>query len=214
MAEVKLVRTGGTTPLSEASPTADSARLYSLGLGAAANTAGGGQGSLTIGSTLLYAHIDATAGDAAAVSAASHGRLRYNTTSQRWEASENTGGYQRVLQPNTADWRVNGKPLVATNVDGAWIAPFSGKILRVTLYRRTAGTGGSTTVDVNKNGTTIYTTPANRPTVTAAGGNDQLSTTTPDVTTFAQNDRIQIDIDAIETGNPQDLTLVLTVLFD
>jgi hypothetical protein len=185
-----------------------------LGLGAAANTAGGGQGSLTIGSTLLYAHIDATAGDAAAVSAASHGRLRYNTTSQRWEASENTGGYQRVLQPNTADWRVNGKPLVATNVDGAWIAPFSGKILRVTLYRRTAGTGGSTTVDVNKNGTTIYTTPANRPTVTAAGGNDQLSTTTPDVTTFAQNDRIQIDIDAIETGNPQDLTLVLTVLFD
>jgi hypothetical protein len=113
---------------------------------------------------------------------------------------------------STTNWKVNGKPAVATNVDGAWIAPRDGTITRVTLFRRTAGGGGSTVVDVNKNGTTIYTTQANRPTVTAAGGNDQIDATTDfDVTSFAQDDQFDLDIDTVETGNPQDVSVIMEV---
>lgn len=109
---------------------------------------------------------------------------------------------------------VNGKPQVVTKIDGAWIAPQAGTITRVTLYRRTAGSSGSTTVDVNKNGTTIFTTQGNRPSVTAASGNDQISArTNMDVTTIAQNDRIEVDIDAVEAGNPQDLSVIFVVQY-
>jgi hypothetical protein len=99
-------------------------------------------------------------------------------------------------------------------VDGAWIAPRAGTITRITLYRRTAGSAGSTIVDVNIGGTTVYTTQANRPTVTAAGGNDQIDATTDmDVTSFSQDDRFEMDIDAVETGNPQDLSVIIEVQY-
>jgi hypothetical protein len=116
---------------------------------------------------------------------------------------------------STTNWKVNGKPAVATNVDGAWIAPRSGTITRITLFRRTAGGGGSTVVDVNKNGTTLYTTQANRPTVTAAGGANQIDATTDfDVTTFVQDDRFDLDIDTVESGNPQDISVIMEVEWD
>jgi hypothetical protein len=109
---------------------------------------------------------------------------------------------------------VNGKPAVDTEVDGAWIAPGAGTFERITLYRRTAGSSGSTIVDVHKNGTTLYTTQANRPTVTQAGGNDQIDATTDfNVTSFAQNDRIEVDVDAVEAGNPQDISVIIEVSY-
>jgi hypothetical protein len=82
------------------------------------------------------------------------------------------------------------------------------------LYRRTAGSSGSTIVDVNKNGTTLYTTQANRPTVTSGGGADAIDATTDyDVTTFAQDDRIEVDVDSVEGGNPQDVTVIIEVQY-
>jgi hypothetical protein len=113
---------------------------------------------------------------------------------------------------DTFSFKVTGKLAVQTDVDGAWIAPRACTITRVTLFRRTAGTSGSTTVDVNKNGTTIYTTQANRPTVAQTSGNDATDATTDmDVTSVAQDDRIECDIDAIEAGNVQDITVVVEV---
>ena len=113
---------------------------------------------------------------------------------------------------DTFRFQINGKPNVSNDCDGAWIAPRAGTFTRITLYRRTAGTAGSTIVDVNKNGTTLYTTQANRPTVTQAGGNDQIDATTDyDVTTFAQDDRIEMDIDAVETGNLMDVSVIVEV---
>jgi hypothetical protein len=49
-------------------------------------------------------------------------------------------------------------------------------------------------VDVNKNGTTIFTTQANRPTI-AIGANTALGT--PDITALAQNDYLTFDVDQI-----------------
>jgi hypothetical protein len=59
----------------------------------------------------------------------------------------------------------------------------------------TAPTGQSLIFDVNKNGTTIFTTQGNRPTIAADSFTDLTST--PDVTTVASGDYLTVDIDQI-----------------
>lgn len=112
-----------------------------------------------------------------------------------------------------AEFKLNGKITTLTKLDVAFIVPFNGTIARVVLYRRTAGSSASTTVDVNKNGTTIYTTQGNRPSITQASGNDQTNAggAAPDVTSVAQGDRIEVDVDAAEAGNPLDLAVLVTI---
>jgi len=108
---------------------------------------------------------------------------------------------------------LSGKPVVLSGLDGAWPASGAGVIRRITLWRGTAGSSGQVIVDVNKAGTTIYSTQGNRPTVTAASGNDAISTTTPDILTFNQDDLFEIDIDEVDAGNPLDLSVTITVEF-
>lgn len=75
----------------------------------------------------------------------------------------------------------------------------------------TAPTGASLIVDINKNGTTIFTTQANRPTIAASGFLG--STTAPAVTTFAAGDYITIDVDQVgSTVAGADLVVVLRLI--
>ena len=79
-----------------------------------------------------------------------------------------------------------------------WTAPFSGRIAGVSPRAETAGVGaGSTTIDVNINGTSIFAS-ANRPTIAqastgefSAGGFDSTASG------FVAGDRISYDVDAI-----------------
>jgi len=108
------------------------------------------------------------------------------------------------------DWRANGPYQVGVGVDGKIRVPSAFTITSVRLYRTTAGSSGTTIVDLNKNGTTMFTTQANRPQITAASGNDQSSSgTLPDVTSVAAGDVLSIDIDQIEGGNPMDFVLMI-----
>lgn len=69
-------------------------------------------------------------------------------------------------------------------------------IVGTRLMVGTAPTGVSIIVDVNKNGTTIYTTQGNRPTIVAAanaGGPGAV----PDITTLVAGDYLSIDIDQV-----------------
>lgn len=59
----------------------------------------------------------------------------------------------------------------------------------------TAPTGASVILDVNKNGTTLFTTQANRPTIAAAAFTS--SATQPDVLTFGVGDYLTVDVDQI-----------------
>ena len=70
----------------------------------------------------------------------------------------------------------------------------AGTIEEVYIIAKTApGTDKTLTVDVNKGGTTIFSTQANRPSIS---GTDKTATSgTPDVTTFAKNDLFTIDVD-------------------
>jgi hypothetical protein len=75
------------------------------------------------------------------------------------------------------------------------LAPRAGTIQNVTASVYYPSTGSSIIVDINKNGSTIFTTQANRPSI-PAGSNDDLYSN-PNVTTFVQNDVFTLDIDQV-----------------
>jgi len=68
-------------------------------------------------------------------------------------------------------------------------------IANVTAGVNTAPTGASILVDVNKNGTTIFTTQSARPTIVASGFSD--TSNTPAVTSLAAGDYLTVDVDQI-----------------
>ena len=76
--------------------------------------------------------------------------------------------------------------------------PFAGHIVGVTVSVLSAPAGSSAIFDVNKNGTTIFCTPANRPTVAAAGVSATAGVNS--VKTFVAGDVITVDVDQIGSG--------------
>lgn len=88
--------------------------------------------------------------------------------------------------------------LTAATLKDVWVAPCKGKIVEVHAKVGTAPTGATLIVDVNKNGTTIYTTQANRPTVAISGTTAAVGANA--VTAVAEDDLISIDIDQIGSG--------------
>jgi len=74
----------------------------------------------------------------------------------------------------------------------------------------TAPTGAALVVDVNKNGTTIYTDQGKRPSI-AAGTNTDLGDS-PDVTALAAGDYLTVDVDQVgSTVSGADLTVTVRV---
>jgi hypothetical protein len=103
-------------------------------------------------------------------------------------------------------WAANGAYRVDTSVDGTYVAPTAMTLTSVRLWRGTAGTSGSTTVDLKKNGVTMLSV---QPTITAASGNDQTALGTLSVTSVAVGDKLTIDATAVEVGTPRDYTLII-----
>jgi hypothetical protein len=88
--------------------------------------------------------------------------------------------------------------------------PFACTIVDVRTAVGTAPTGAALLVDVNKNGTTIFTTQGNRPSI-AIGGTSS-SAAVPDVTALAAGDLLTVDVDQIgSTIAGSDLTVVMRV---
>jgi hypothetical protein len=81
-----------------------------------------------------------------------------------------------------------------------WVAPFKGRIIGVSPRAETAGSGtGSTTIDVNINGTSIFAS-ANQPTLAVAStGEFTAGLFDSTAATFNAGDRISYDVDAIPT---------------
>jgi hypothetical protein len=69
----------------------------------------------------------------------------------------------------------------------------------------TAPTGAAVTIDVNKNGSSVFTT---NPKPVIYAGQTVVSTSTPNITTFSAGDYITVDIDTVGSLNPgSDLTV-------
>lgn len=73
-------------------------------------------------------------------------------------------------------------------------------ISKVFIAVDTAPTGSGITVDIHKNGTTIFTTQSNRPSIAAAANTGQ--TTTIEVPTWADGEYLTLDIDAVGSTIP------------
>jgi len=85
-------------------------------------------------------------------------------------------------------------------------APCTLTIIKVKICVKTAPTGAALTVDVNKNGTTIFTTQGGRPSIAAGDTTDDSDT--PDVTSLAEGDKLTIDVDQVGATEPgKDLTI-------
>lgn len=76
----------------------------------------------------------------------------------------------------------------------------AGTIEEVYIMAKTApGVDKTLTVDVNKGGSSIFTTQGNRPSLT--GTNKTATSGTPDVTSFSKNDKFTIDVDVSSAGS-------------
>jgi hypothetical protein len=119
------------------------------------------------------------------------------------------GHYDTALFTNEGSLQPLGKFLSV-----GWVPARDGTVTNVYVFRITAGGSGSTIVDLNKNGVTMYTTQANRPTITAAQGSNAVThATNPDITSFTAGDYIQVQLDQKENGNPKDFSLTLEVMY-
>jgi len=106
----------------------------------------------------------------------------------------------------TLSFAVTGTLTTGTDKAPTLVAPCTLTITKVKLVVKTAPTGAAIIVDVNKNGTTIFTTQANRPQI--ADGATQGDSGTPDVTSLAEGDKITIDCDQVGSGTAgADLTV-------
>jgi hypothetical protein len=106
----------------------------------------------------------------------------------------------------TLSFAVTGTLTTGTDKAPTLLAPCSLTITKVKLVVKTAPTGAAIIVDVNKNGTTIFTTQNNRPQI--AIGATTGDSGTPDVTSLAEGDKLTIDIDQVGSGTAgADLTV-------
>jgi len=75
------------------------------------------------------------------------------------------------------------------------VIPCDLTIIKAKLVVKTAPTGSSIIVDINKGGVTIFTTQANRPAI--ADGQTTGDSGMPDVTSLAEGDKLTIDVDQV-----------------
>lgn len=90
--------------------------------------------------------------------------------------------------------------MAVTTGKGRFRMPVAATIIGVSAAVNTAPTGASIKVDVNKNGTTVYTTQGNRPDI--AVSTNAAAETVPDVTALAVGDYLSVDIDQIGSTVP------------
>lgn len=81
-----------------------------------------------------------------------------------------------------------------------WIVPCYGHIVDVIVDADTAPTGADSIVDIHLNGTTIYTTQANRPTLSDGDTGYYSEAAEPEVTAVKPGDVLQLIIDQIGSG--------------
>jgi threonine aldolase len=148
----------------------------------------------------------ATAVSAGTLYSCSDHDLLYQSDGATWETWATVGGAASTEQALT--FSQTGTLAVAAGTL-AFVAPFAMTVVGVRAHVGTAPTGASLIVDVHQDGTTIFTTQGNRPTIAASGTTSGEET--PDVTAIAEDDELTVDIDQVgSTIAGADLTVVIS----
>lgn len=123
-----------------------------------------------------------------------------NDAGDIYEISENTPVFT---------FPFSGPLYTTTNATNSLIVHKALEIVKAYAYVRTAPTGQSIIIDINKGGTSLWaSTQANRLTITA--GNQSDDQTSFDTTQLAEGDVLVIDIDQVGSGTSgSDLTVEL-----
>lgn len=174
-------------------------RSFAVSYGTGAGTAAQGNDSRITGA--IQASTGTTKGDLLVFTASGTvARLAVGANGTVLQAdSAQTPGVKWANSNQTQTWAFTGTAATTTGkvrwynrtgrtltIVGAWVAA------------NTAPTTQAILADVNKNGTTIFTTQANRPTTTVGNGGGLSAA--PDVTSLADGDYLTVDIDQVGTG--------------
>lgn len=111
------------------------------------------------------------------------------------------------LSPYT--WHLEGSLLSSTGVGMTVVIPDTGTIQKVLMNIETLGTSGTTTVDLHLDGTTIFTTQANRPSL-AYNAAAHFVEAIPDVLSVTSGQRVTLDLDSVAVG-AETLTVLLII---
>lgn len=130
-----------------------------------------------------------------------------NTQIESAKVNSNFSGLSAQIRP-TFTFTVRGSLVVDTNVTDALIVPLDLTIEKVYAYLKTAPDGADIIVDINKNGTTIWSTQANR--LTVSDGNQTGNTSVFNTTSLSEADILTLDVDQVgSTTAGSDLTIAL-----
>jgi hypothetical protein len=118
-------------------------------------------------------------------------------------AVDGPNGKVLIYNSSSADYRhlsvpITGGLSVAAGTS-RYIFPYAVTVVDVAATVNTAPVGATLLFDVNKNGTTIFTTQGNRPSILAAA-NATAANVVPDVTAFAAGDYLTVDVDQVGSG--------------
>jgi hypothetical protein len=171
-------------------------RSLAVAYGTSTGTAAQGNDSRITGA--IPASTGTAKGDLLAFTAsATVARLAVGANGDRLRAnSAATPGVEWANDRQTQSWAFSGTAVVTTG-KARWYNR-TGRTLTVVgcwAAANTAPTGAALVCDVNKNGTTIFTTQGNRPSVAISGNGGTMAT--PDVTSVADGDYLTVDVDVI-----------------
>lgn len=171
-------------------------RSFAVTYGTGAGTAAQGNDTRITGA--IPASTGTTKGDLLAFTAsATVARLAVGANGDHLRANSGaTPGVEWANNRQTQSWAFSGTAVVTTG-KARWYNR-TGRTLTVVgcwAAANTAPTGAALVCDVNKNGTTIFTTQGNRPSVAISGNGGTMAV--PDVTTVADGDYMTVDVDVI-----------------
>lgn len=140
-----------------------------------------------------------------ASAAIAESKLAFNTST----GHSHNGSDSKLISVNRAfAWHISGTLGTGTNNGPRYVAPQALTIVKVWLIVRTAPTGAAILIDINKNGSTIWSSQGNRATIAISGTTG--NTTTFNTTALAAGDYLDLDLDQVgSTIAGVDLTVVL-----
>jgi len=115
---------------------------------------------------------------------------------------------QRFLQIRVTDSQANNA--IASSIAGDIRAMVSGTIIDAYAYVDTAGVTGTQTVNIKKNGTTIFSTVISIDS-TVKNSKDSASQPVLSVTSVTANDIFTVDVSAVHTTPAKGLTVVIAI---
>jgi hypothetical protein len=120
----------------------------------------------------------------------------------------NNDGTHKIVA--TFGWGSAGEQLVQPFIGSSFIVPCACTIVKIRGYARTAPTGADLIFDINKNGSTIWSSQGNRLKILA--GENSGSQTTFNTAVLAEGDVVDLDCDQIGSGTAgSDVTVLVSV---